>query len=1014
MISRMHLLPQQEHSARKSQRRHQVPGYQHPASASIGQFICSTVLHDIASQLGPELQSSCLSDRLEQVSGHLQGETNTRGFTPVVNAHMIPSVSYNFPTGAELLFAPAKDPRCLYSSASDIASECACSGQSPSQGDFSSQSSVTSIKSTNWGGAGRQLKPANTSSDQGVSLPNGSSRLLSSNVGNNFLAGSCPFEATNNREGNMATYLPGSNVQADAMHTLYLMNPSYAGYSDVSNSGNMVLISPSAGVGQSIPLASSGQQHYIGFTLPPVLAQSPLAQQSPITALANSTIGNQNPSTVFPGRPANNSYNSWTGGVNELSFVPSNDVSQVPESLTRISSVNSGQQSASDVSQYNLKRQSVSVLHEQQTPMLQSEVALGLNVENAQVSSGPGQGLSLSLSPQPPSAIELQPFHMQPTESDISSCPALPHTSSGDNTQRGDRFPNRWVGNLSSFRASSRDGVLGTGYQNSLSSAGLNRQPHMESGSTMGTWSGGFLLNSKYLKVAQQLLDEVVSVGKGIRTSSALKNTRLQSWIGHSSIIDGSFGKSRIFSDTPAKDGAAAASSMPNSTSVCNQNNENITDLTTAERQELQMKKAKLMAMLEEVDRRYQQYYNQMQTVVTSFESTAGFGAAKTYTALALQTISQHFRSLRDAISGQIRITSKTLGEDDPLTQGRGETSRLRFVDQQLRQQRALQQLGMIQQHAWRPQRGLPERSVSVLRAWLFEHFLHPYPKDSDKVMLARQTGLTRSQVSNWFINARVRLWKPMVEEMYLEETKEAEMEATVTADKKPQDEAERIGTQVSMMDATGNGNSRHDERQTITDDKKEVGQEKQISSDYEKDGMRQGVKKARNAIQDSVSLLSPNISMDVDLKSDETQCEDICQQHSKLGNEDRHNRETYNISHNGIVHVESLPGFGSYQNIGGLDTRYPQESLAARYPGNSGVSLTLGLQHCDSISLSEAQQCYFNGTNLARGRRQDMVNETGNYYLNENSVGHIGHEAIGFQNQKHFSRQLLNRNFVG
>jgi len=46
------------------------------------------------------------------------------------------------------------------------------------------------------------------------------------------------------------------------------------------------------------------------------------------------------------------------------------------------------------------------------------------------------------------------------------------------------------------------------------------------------------------------------------------------------------------------------------------------------------------------------------------------------------------------------------------------------------------------------------------------------YPKDSDKIMLAKQTGLTRSQVSNWFINARVRLWKPMVEEMYLEETK--------------------------------------------------------------------------------------------------------------------------------------------------------------------------------------------------------------------------------------------------
>jgi len=31
------------------------------------------------------------------------------------------------------------------------------------------------------------------------------------------------------------------------------------------------------------------------------------------------------------------------------------------------------------------------------------------------------------------------------------------------------------------------------------------------------------------------------------------------------------------------------------------------------------------------------------------------------------------------------------------------------------------------QQHVWRPQRGLPERAVAILKAWLFEHFLHPY-----------------------------------------------------------------------------------------------------------------------------------------------------------------------------------------------------------------------------------------------------------------------------------------------
>ena len=126
------------------------------------------------------------------------------------------------------------------------------------------------------------------------------------------------------------------------------------------------------------------------------------------------------------------------------------------------------------------------------------------------------------------------------------------------------------------------------------------------------------------------------------------------------------------------------------------------------------------------MEQRYRQYHNQMQIVISWFEQAAGIGSAKTYTALALQTISKQFRCLKDAILGQIRAASKSLGEEDSFG-GKIEGSRLKFVDNQLRQQRALQQLGMIQHNAWRPQRGLPERSVSVLRAWLFEHFLHPY-----------------------------------------------------------------------------------------------------------------------------------------------------------------------------------------------------------------------------------------------------------------------------------------------
>ena len=51
------------------------------------------------------------------------------------------------------------------------------------------------------------------------------------------------------------------------------------------------------------------------------------------------------------------------------------------------------------------------------------------------------------------------------------------------------------------------------------------------------------------------------------------------------------------------------------------------------------------------------------------------------------------------------------------------------------------------------------------------------------------------TQVSNWFINARVRLWKPMVEEMYLEEQKEAE-------------EAEASGRMQEKADEADSGNN--------------------------------------------------------------------------------------------------------------------------------------------------------------------------------------------------------------
>ncbi|XP_062233811.1 homeobox protein BEL1 homolog [Phragmites australis] len=194
---------------------------------------------------------------------------------------------------------------------------------------------------------------------------------------------------------------------------------------------------------------------------------------------------------------------------------------------------------------------------------------------------------------------------------------------------------------------------------------------------------------------------------------------------------------------------------------------------------DLERRKARLLSMVGEVDRRYRRYREQMRAVEVSLEAVAGVGAAQVYTRLALRAMSRHFRCLRDALVAQVRALRKAMGERDggaaaaPTGATKGDTPRLKILDRSLRQQRAFQQPGAMENYPWRPQRGLPERAVAVLRAWLFEHFLHPYPNDVDKHILARQTGLSRSQVSNWFINARVRLWKPMIEDMYTEEVKQ-------------------------------------------------------------------------------------------------------------------------------------------------------------------------------------------------------------------------------------------------
>ncbi|KAL6559129.1 hypothetical protein OROHE_006498 [Orobanche hederae] len=507
--------------------------------------------------------------------------------------------------------------------------------------------------------------------------------------------------------------------------------------------------------------------------------------------------------------------------------------------------------------------------------------------------------------------------------------------------------------------------------------------PSPASGVTNGVQS--VLLSSKYLKAAQELLDEVVNVGRGVVKRGPESFRGQPKYVGDTSTAP----------EVPSGDGQSGGECSAKRTA----------DLTTTERQEIQMKKAKLVNMLDEVEQRYRQYHHQMQIVISWFEQAAGVGSAKAYTCLALETISKQFRCLKDAILAQIKSAGRSLGEEESMNiQG----SRLKYVDNQIRQQRALQQLGMIQHNAWRPQRGLPERSVSILRAWLFEHFLHPYPKDSDKLMLAKQTGLTRSQVSNWFINARVRLWKPMVEEMYIEEMKEHETNGldydnnNKTARKSEHHEATKSNTSFSQTKSpkntehhnnnSNNNNNmiipRQDNHPVNPNSTSPPGPTRHMtgfniigsssSPEIESITRRNSPKKLRTGDMLSDAIPSMNSNMDSD----------------KPENDDRGGFTLMGTPANFIG------GFGSYP-MGELGRFGPDQF---QYSSN-GVSLTLGLPHCENLG---GHQTFMPDHSMHIGRNVEIAEANGFSGINGQTNGNNVYEDISIQDRKRFAAQLL------
>ncbi|RZS00241.1 hypothetical protein BHM03_00029889 [Ensete ventricosum] len=277
------------------------------------------------------------------------------------------------------------------------------------------------------------------------------------------------------------------------------------------------------------------------------------------------------------------------------------------------------------------------------------------------------------------------------------------------------------------------------------------------------TGYAAILKNSRFLRPAQQLLDEFCSAVAGsklLKRCFAEETSRGASRSGNNAAVGEKESSSRVGNSGASTSKYSSVEAGSERGAGCS------SGVAKIHQSEFQQKKAKLLHMQEEVGRhltqtsffsslrcplhshvvlsvdsrnvkicrRYKQYHQQMQMVVSSFESVAGLNSATPCTSLALKAISKHFRSLKNAISEQIQNISKVLGEEllssPSFSRGEATTApRSKYLDQSLQKQKVGEStlsFTSYDQPVWKPQRGLPERAVSVLRAWLFAHFLHP------------------------------------------------------------------------------------------------------------------------------------------------------------------------------------------------------------------------------------------------------------------------------------------------
>lgn len=62
-----------------------------------------------------------------------------------------------------------------------------------------------------------------------------------------------------------------------------------------------------------------------------------------------------------------------------------------------------------------------------------------------------------------------------------------------------------------------------------------------------------------------------------------------------------------------------------------------------------------------------------------------------------------------------------------------------------------------------RPEHNHSKAATDLFKAWFYANLDHPFPSDEVKADFADRSGLSYTQVATWFVNARKRVWKPLL-----------------------------------------------------------------------------------------------------------------------------------------------------------------------------------------------------------------------------------------------------------